>query len=216
MDSNQNTHTFHKRRKQLFLLAVITAFSLFGCNKPTPAPESFFIALDDSGSMHEKERKPVVNMLEKIVHPPLRNADIWRFHENCYLEYGKPISTYKDIKPTIEKYVNDGKKGVRNTLPSNLGAELKWFIDKNKDSRIVVVIWTDGEDHDPQKTMDMLRSIEHEPKLKAVLIGPLDKKLYGDLRRKYGAILGNKLIAFSSEDRKTVPNKLQSFGEEKK
>lgn len=162
-------------------------------------------AFDISGSMSESEKRTayqfVSQLLSKVVQQKAQ-MPIWEYAETCAQRAELDVEVRKDVIGELESLMRS-RRGVYGTFPSLALNEFKKFLDseRNKSSRVVLLLVTDGEMHDPERAAELCQQLAESRRVSALVVGPVDREQWTQVGKTFSKF-GKKLVIFGASDRK--------------
>lgn len=160
-------------------------------------------AFDISQSMHRAEKQRAVGVLFTLIDEVLPNQTPMRLWV-----YAERIHESREDRP---RYSSELKEFARRNITESMGQwgtyqklPLQQMLDyarRHPNEKVVLCLFTDGEDHTPNETAQLVREINALPNVCAVLVGPLEEQFRLDFRQRLKPLEeSGKLILFGMGD----------------
>jgi hypothetical protein len=172
-------------------ITILACFHLLGCSQgpergetsSTPAPVTYFVAVDVSGSMQTNKLNewilPILATLIQEVMNPEDKVIIYRYASTCEKEFDGHAK-WEDIARLAKKLrtKTSPEKGTNPALP------LEMIINNApQDTRFAIILITDGEIANPERLQTAIKNLSERRNLSAILAGPLNSNL--NLRKPF-------------------------------
>lgn len=162
-------------------------------------------AFDISGSMSETEKRTAYQFVSQLLAVAVQQKaqmPIWEYAETCAQRAELDVEFRKDVMGQLESLMHS-KRGVYGTFPSLALNEFKKFLDsgRNKSSRVVLLLVTDGEMHDRTKAAELCQELAESRQVRALVVGPVDSDQWMQVGETFSKF-GTKLVIFGASDRR--------------
>ncbi|GBC92733.1 hypothetical protein HRbin15_01210 [bacterium HR15] len=185
------------------LLAVGWWFWHYSREQELRLPLRVGAAFDISGSMQKAEKQRAVGVLYALIdeklpyQTPIR---IWVYAERIHESTEQAPTRSSDLNAFAQRSITEklGEWGTYQKLP--LQAMLN-YAKEYPDRKMVLCLFTDGEDHTPAETQHLAAELSRLPNVCAVLVGPLEEQFRMGFRHRLEALRqSGKLILFGKDD----------------
>ncbi len=162
-------------------------------------------AFDISGSMSESEKRTAYQFVSQLLTKAVQQKaqmPIWEYAETCAQRAEVDVEVTKDVTGVLESLMQS-RRGVYGTFPSLALSEFKKFLDsgRNKSSRVVLLLVTDGEIHDRTRAAELCQQLAESRQVSALVVGPVDREQWTQVGETFSKF-GTKLVVFGASDRR--------------
>ncbi|MCX7992768.1 MAG: VWA domain-containing protein [Fimbriimonadales bacterium] len=203
----------------LFLAALVTAVGIgwwilsHSKSHSLRTPLIVGAGFDVSQSVSKLQKQRGVAFLNNVMDtllPARTPIKIWRYAETFEVVHqGQPI-TSRDLnkvsRETIENHM-----GAWGTRPDKVLQQFRLYLQEQPTRKAVLCLFTDGECHDPEATRAVAVQLAQDPRVVAVVIGPVINRYRASVEGDNYAPLreAGKLFVFGETDAQDTLSRLK-------